>query len=88
MVLLAARALEQARAHADRGGFEAARKLLSEAAEELRRLAPGSSQTEELIAQAEMLEGNLMWMSEAGYGPSTRKAMNYQTRVSRQRRKK
>ncbi len=88
VVLLAARAQEQARAHADRGEFDAARKLLSEAAEELRRLAPGSSQTEELHAQAELLEENVGWMSEAAYSSSARKSITYQTRDSRQRRKK
>ncbi len=42
VILKPARAQEQAREHAERGEFETARKLLSEAAEDLRRTAPGS----------------------------------------------
>ena len=88
VVLMSARAQEQAREHADRGEFEAATKVLSDASSELRKMAPKSSQAAELIAQAEMLEENLAWMSEAAYRPSSKKAMLYQMRSSRERRKR
>ena len=44
VVLMSARAQEQAREHADRGEFDAATKVLGEAASELRKMAPNSSQ--------------------------------------------
>ena len=85
---MSARAQEQARSHADRGEFESAKKVLGDAASELRRVAPGSSQAEELLAQAEMLEENLTWMSDERYRSASKKAMLYQMRSSCERRKK
>ena len=67
VVLMSARAQEQAREHADRGEFDAATKVLGDAASELRQMAPKSSQAAELLAQAEMLEENLQWMSDERY---------------------
>ncbi|MGA9161565.1 MAG: VWA domain-containing protein [Actinomycetota bacterium] len=88
VVLMSARAQEQARGHADRGEFEAATKLLGDAASELRRMAPKSSQADELLAQAEMLEENLQWMSAERYQASSRKQMHYQSHSSRERKRK
>jgi hypothetical protein len=88
VVLKAARAREQARENADRGKFEIARKLLSEAAEDLPATAPGSVQAEELLAAAEMLGENLAMMARATYGPSASKRMHYQSRTTSERRKK
>jgi len=85
---MSARAQEQARSHADRGVFESAKKVLGDAASELRRVAPGSSQAEELLAQAEMLEENLPWMSDERYLAASRKQMLYQQRYSQRRKKK
>ena len=85
---MSARAQEQARSHADRGEFESAKKVLGDAVSELRRVAPGSSQASELLAQAEMLEENLRWMSDERYLAASRKQMLYQRRTSQQRRKK
>ena len=62
--------------------------MLGEAASELRKVAPGSAQAAELLAQAEMLEENLTWMSDERYRSASKKAMLYQMRSSRQRRKK
>ena len=88
VVLMSARAQEQAREHADRGEFDAATKVLGDAASELRNIAPKSSQAAELLAQAEMLEENLRWMSDERYQTSSRKQMLYETRSSRERRRK
>jgi Ca-activated chloride channel family protein len=88
VVLLSARAQEQAREHADRGEFESAQKVLGDAASELRRMAPRSSQAEELLAQAEMLEENMRWMTDERYQAASRKQMLYQQRSSQMRRKK
>jgi len=57
VVLMSARAQEQARSHADRGEFDSAKKVLGDAASELRRVAPGSSQAEELLAQGRDARG-------------------------------
>jgi len=62
--------------------------VLGHAASELRRVAPGPSQAAELLAQAEMLEENLRWMSDSRYQAASRKQMLYQMRSSRGRRKK
>ena len=88
VVLMSARAQEQAREHADRGEFEAATKVLGDAASELRNIAPKSSQASELVAQAELLEENLRWRSDERYQASSRKQMLYETRSSRERRRK
>ena len=88
IVLLSARAQEQAREHADRGEFDAARKLLGEAASKLRKMAPSAKAPEELLAQAETLEQNQRWMSQGTYGAASRKMMRFQERTSRQRRKR
>ena len=42
----------------------------------------------ELLAQAEMLEENLQWMSDERYQASSRKQMHYQSHSSRERRRK
>jgi len=88
VVLLSARAQEQARSLADGGEFESAKKVLGDAASELRQVAPKSSQAAELLAQAEMLEENLRWMSDERYAAASRKQMLFQRRSSQQRRKK
>jgi Ca-activated chloride channel homolog len=88
VILKVARAQEQAREHADRGEFEQAQKILGEASIELRRIAPSSAKAEELLDQAEMLEGNRTSMSAAMYSPDARKTMSYQMRTSRQRRRR
>jgi Ca-activated chloride channel family protein len=88
VVLMSARAQERARDHADRGEFDAATKVLGEAASELRKMTPGSAQAAELLAQAEMLEENLTWMSDERYRSASKKAMLYQMRSSRERRKR
>jgi Ca-activated chloride channel family protein len=88
VILKAAHAQTQAREHADRGEFEIARKLLSEAADDLRTTAPGSAQADELLATAEMLGENFASMTPAAYEPSARKRMHYQSRTTSERRKK
>lgn len=88
VVLLSARAQEQAREHADRGEFDVARKLLGDAASELRRIAPSSTAPEELLAQADGLEQNMQSMSPTSYDPMSRKMMRYSSRSSSQRRKR
>ena len=87
VVLMSARAQEQ-RARHDRGEFDAATRVLGDAASELRKMAPKSSQAAELLAQAEMLEENLQWMSDERYQASSRKQMHYQSHSSRERRRK
>ncbi len=88
VILRAARAQEQAREHADAGQFDQARKVLDEASTELRRIAPGSARTQELLRQAEMLEDNATSMEPAMYDIRARKQMMFQTRETRQRRQR
>ena len=88
MVLKAARAQAQAREHADRGEFEIARKLLSDAADELRQLAPGSVQADELLSTAQGLTASADTMDPAMWDLRARKQMHYQSRSTSLRRKK
>ena len=62
--------------------------MLGNAASELRKMAPKSSHAAELLAQAEMLEENLQWMSDERYHAPSRKLMHYQSHSSRERRRK
>jgi len=88
VVLKAARAQVEAREHADRGEFEIARKLLSEAADELRELAPSSAQADELLTTAEALSASANLMEPAMWDLRARKQMHYQSRSTSLRRKK
>ena len=47
----------------------------------------GTPQAAELLAQAEMLEENLRWMSDERYQASSRKQMLYETRATRRKRR-
>ena len=49
----AAKAQKEARDRAETGDRDGAKRLLTEAAEELRKVAPGSPRADELLAQAE-----------------------------------
>ena len=88
IVLTSARAQKQARELADRGKFDEAHEVLSDAAKELRRVAKDSAQAEELAAQAGMLSESLEMMSPASYDLRARKRMSYQSWQSLQRRKR
>jgi len=88
VILRSARAQARAREHADRGEFERARVVLSEAAADLRRLAPRSSKPEELLEQAEILERNVAFLSDEAYDSPSRKLMRYQQRTTSERRRR
>jgi hypothetical protein len=87
LILKAARVQEDARNRADEGDFNGAREILLQAVEELRTEAPKSAKAGELLEQAEHLEANVAFMSSGAYDGGTRKAMHYQTRETRRRRK-
>jgi Ca-activated chloride channel family protein len=79
VVLKSARAQRDAREHADEGDFDAARKLLREAAEDLRKVAPGSPRAEELLTQAEETVGFADSISRAAYDVMAKKKLRYST---------
>jgi Ca-activated chloride channel homolog len=87
-VLRSATAQQQAISLADEGQFDAARKLLGDVAADLRKIAPSSSAPEELVAQAEMLEENLQWLSDERYQAMSRKMMHFRAYESHRRRKR
>ena len=88
VVLKSTRAQEEAREHADRGEFDAARKLLGEAAEDPRKIAPASAKADELLEQAERLEFHSTSMSQAMYSKTSRKQMLYEERMRYESRKR
>jgi hypothetical protein len=75
VVLKSARAQREAREHAERGEFDTARKLLTEAAEDLRKAAPGSERAEELMRQARETARFARSMNAASYGAAARKKL-------------
>jgi Ca-activated chloride channel family protein len=87
VVLKSARAQQEAREHAERGEYDLARKLLSEAARELCDLAPGSARAQELLEQATEIEGNLGMMYPESFDVGTAKTMLYQSRQRQRGRK-
>ncbi len=88
IVLKSTRAQQEAREHADRGEFDAARKLLADAAEELRRIAPASAKADELHEQAERLEFHSTSMSQDAYDAVSRKRMRFEERMRYENRKR
>ena len=88
VILLAAQAQEQARLKADEGDFEAAQQLLSQAAEELRKRAPGSPRADELLEQSRLWTHQSGLMSEVLYDQMAVKQMKYTNRASRRPRPK
>ena len=77
VVLKSARVQENARGLALSGDFEQARKLLTDTADELRRIAPGSARAEELIAQADEAETFGQAIAMGSFDTSMSKSMHY-----------
>jgi Ca-activated chloride channel homolog len=77
VVLKSARAQREARERAEEGDFDTAQKLLREAAEDLRKVAPGSPGAQELLTQAEETVRFAESMSEAAYDETTKKNLRY-----------
>jgi len=77
VVMKAAKAQKEARERDESGDWDGAKRLLIEAAEELRKVAPGSPRADELLAQAEETTGFAAEMSEARYDAKTKKSLKY-----------
>jgi len=88
VILRSARAQARAREHADRGEFDQAREVLSEAVRDLQKLAESSSEPEELLEQAETLRRNLAYLTDEGYDSPSRKRMRYRERTTSERRRR
>lgn len=79
VILKSARAQEDARRRADRGEFDEAKRLLQQAAGELRRIAPDSARAEELLAQAQETEQHAAVMDATEFDPMISKQMKFQS---------
>jgi Ca-activated chloride channel family protein len=88
VILLAAKAQEQARDLADRGLLDEAGARLHRAADQLRRTGRGSARAEELQRHADQLESHGRSLSEGLFDATTRKHMTFENRERRQRRKR
>ena len=77
VVLKSARAQREAREHAERGEFDSARKLLTEAVEDLRKVAPSSARADELLAQAKETARFARSMRRGPYDEATKKHLRY-----------
>jgi Ca-activated chloride channel family protein len=89
VILKGARAQEEARRLALEGKFDEAGKLMLDAAEELRSHAPGSQRADELLAQADEIDGHGQAVSLGAFDPMLSKSMHYSSwRTSHGRPKK
>src|SRR4029079_3863230 len=73
VVLHAARAKREAMRQADEGRYDDARQTLGDAAEDLRKIAPMSARSDELMDEVARLEGHSVAMSPPDYSSTIRK---------------
>ncbi|HVL98289.1 MAG TPA: VWA domain-containing protein [Egibacteraceae bacterium] len=85
-VLLAARAVEDARHRAEQGDLDGARDVLHDAAEALRGSAAGSARADELLASAEELTAVHTHLASGAFSPMSSKALHYNSRTMRRKR--
>lgn len=85
-VLLAARAVEDARRRAERGDLDGARDVLRDAAEALRASAAGSARADELRASAEELTAVHTDLAAGAFSPASSKSLHYNSRTMRRKR--
>ncbi len=85
-VLLAARAVEQARRRAEEGDYPGASQVLRRASEALRATAQDSVRASELLAQADALAEAHDGLETGAYSPMTSKNLHYNSRNLRRRR--
>lgn len=88
LILKAAQAQREARERADRGDFDGAQKMLRDAASELRRMAPTSKRSAELLEEAELLEQHESVTAPNAWNADSRKAMHYDEFRKRQSRRR
>ncbi|HET7483431.1 MAG TPA: hypothetical protein VFK89_11280, partial [Actinomycetota bacterium] len=87
VILKSARAQEEARKKADSGDYGGAAKTLRSAATELRKHAAHSERAEELIAEADGLEGYSANIEIGGWDASSAKEMHYNSVRQRENRR-
>jgi len=86
VILAAAQARDNARRLAEQGDFDTSQATLRGAAKRLRDLAPRSTKSDELLAEAQRLEDSAALIEPATFGAATSKDMHYQSHQSRRRR--
>ncbi len=86
VILLGARAQDEARELADAGEYDEASKKLRVIAEQLRQVAKGSARSEELETQAHAFEDRSAMLDEGAFTLENRKQMTYENRARHQRR--
>jgi Ca-activated chloride channel homolog len=85
-VLLAARAVDDARRHAERGDHREAARVLGDAASALTTVAGGSARAGELRAKADELTRAERDLAAETYSPMAAKSLHYSSRHLRRRR--
>ena len=88
VILLGARAQDEARDLADRGDFDEAQLRLQQAAKELRNLATTSTRADELEAHARLFDEHAMGMEPDRWDPVQRKLNMFGSRELKQRRQR
>jgi hypothetical protein len=87
VILKAAQAQREARKKADLGDYDGAQEMLRSSAKELRGMAPKSARAQELIAEAEMMEGHAAMASPASWDATSSKNLHYNEHRIRQSRR-
>jgi Ca-activated chloride channel family protein len=85
-VLLAARAVEEARRRAEGGDHDGAARVLRKASADLRASAAGSTRAEELIEQADSLTQLHGMLGDGVFSAMASKELHYNSRTLRRRR--
>jgi Ca-activated chloride channel homolog len=87
-ILKAARAQREARERADHGDYDGAQKLLRDSAEQLRSVAPHSHRADELLEEADILDGHAYMAAPDHYDTLSSKQMHYNERRMHQARRR
>lgn len=88
VVLLAARATDEARRLADRGEDTQAATVLSEVAGQLRQVAPRSEKSEDLLRQAHDLERTRAELDDHAYDAAASKRLHYRANEMKRNRRR
>ena len=87
-ILKAARAQKEARRRADTGDFKGAQEMLRNAADELRTAAPDSPRADELLQDAELMEGSAEMAAPGAWSSHHSKQLHFNQRRRNQSRRR
>ncbi len=87
-ILKAARAQKEARRRADGGDYKGAQQMLRNAASDLRAAAPDSPRADELLQDAELMEGSADMAGPGAWTSHHSKSLHFNQRMRNQSRRR